>query len=406
MTISDGKKHLVHLSHSEQEGLLTCEHYWRVRYVDRLVPLVAHGAYVRGRWAHAAMERAMRAIMDPLILAMPLEAVIDHATKVARDAVGQEIAKYGQLQLARVPAELVDEFTQACAADARLHAWMVEHALRAILPEDMERREVVAVELPFDLPIPGRKGRVRGVLDLVTRERQSGFIELQEHKTFASSTDNVTRRLDRDPQTMLYLWAMRELQARGELPDGQVGTVVFNVMRRAMPQRPELTKKGLVSAAQIDTTAEIYREALEAQGEPPTEAQASRLADLERRPDTYFRRHETWFEADAIARALADLERNVARARHLHLHPDEARRNLYSCTSPRGRRCEYEAICSAPSSPEARAQYETRDEQRAREEAREAWAAAHPVTVAAPAHVGPITAERRPVGSVDPELGF
>lgn len=366
VTIPADKKRLVVLSHSENEEWLTCRHRWGLKYHLGLRTKVVPGAWVRGRWAHAGLEAAYERLA--YLQGMGATVELDELAKHARERIAKELAAYQQNERSRVPAEAWGEFVAECDSEREKHGWMVEHALGYIL-RDFGARRLVATEWRFDYPLPGGvQARARGIVDAVVANPDQDSLEIHEHKSFATSTDDVLRRLDRDPQTLLYLWAVQEGQRRGDLPGGTTGTVFFNVMRRSYPHQPAHTKAGLVSAAKIDTTAAVYQAALDAQvarGEPVTEAQERLLRDLEGRPDTYFRQHEAWFGQAQVEAYVADLVVTAGDIRRAHLHPDRLTRNLSHCTNPRSGRCQYEMICADPGSTEARAQLTSPEEREA-----------------------------------------
>jgi len=86
--------------------------------------------------------------------------------------------------------------------------------------------EVIAEEIPFELPLYGPSGRalpgvvVVGKIDKLRRWNDSGIIFVGEHKSTSSPIDSDSMywaKLNLDTQTLLYPYACRELQKVGAL---------------------------------------------------------------------------------------------------------------------------------------------------------------------------------------------
>lgn len=138
-------------------------------------------------------------------------------------------------------------------------------------------------------------------IDLVTRHRGTGMVYLWEHK----STENP-------PKADVHLWDLQTvlyaevLQTHGyAAPDA----VMWNYLRTIAPTVPEPLKQSEVvdgvrvpkfsRARDIDTTWDVYKDALVAHGIDPTHYVdvASRLTNAETR--IFFPRHEQIVRADA-----------------------------------------------------------------------------------------------------------
>lgn len=113
--------------------------------------------------------------------------------------------------------------------------------------------EVVAVEEPINLRIPGTRGRLVGTLDLLVRRGRRLWVV--DHKTlqqFASP-----EHLELDDQMTAYLWCV--YQKYGEMPAG----AIYNQLRKKLPAQPQVLKKGGLSKDKgVDTTYAIYRQAI------------------------------------------------------------------------------------------------------------------------------------------------
>jgi hypothetical protein len=243
-------------------------------------------------------------------------------------------------------------------------------------------------------------------MDLVLWDRLEGLIELQDHKTTKDGIQSLERRLPLNTQVTGYLRAIRRLlgvpnaefwshtpaAARelfanhyGEISRLEIGTVTFNVSRRArphVPKRNKLTKKaaresdggelfadqerdgvprGEVSVAQIDTTAEVYGEALLEQvterNLPITEKQQALWDSLKGRVDTYYGQLEFYRGPAELERWRSEMWVESRGLRAASRDPGLRTRNPGACTSPGSPPCAYSALCTAPDDPEARGRY-------------------------------------------------
>ncbi len=200
--------------------------------------------------------------------------------------------------------------------------------------------EVVASELPFDLPLvnPATGAatpiwRVGGVIDAIVR-LPDGRLALLEVKTtsrdFAPGAD-YWLRLHLDSQLSIYVIAARELAH-------EVETVLYDVMRRPalrpLKATPDVSRK-------YTKDGRLYANQRE-RDETPEEFAARVAADIAAKPDHYFARIE-------IARLDQDLEEC---RRDLWIQQQTIRacqradgwyRNPGACFEPFA--CDYLAVC-------------------------------------------------------------
>lgn len=116
----------------------------------------------------------------------------------------------------------------------------------------------ILVEAPLRCRIPGTRGWLIGTIDLLVR--RNGKLWVWDHKTCTSFTDSG--HLEMDDQMTSYLWLV--WRTFGEKPVG----AVYNELRKKIPAKPYLLKSGksLSVAKNIDTTADIYRQAIQEHG--------------------------------------------------------------------------------------------------------------------------------------------
>jgi hypothetical protein len=121
---------------------------------------------------------------------------------------------------------------------------------------DAERYEVLFIEKPLDSQL-NKVVRTRGVVDLGTRDRETGRISIWEHKSTGSVPPPSTRL--RDMQTLLYAEQLRHFY------DVLVDSVIWDYLRTKEPTVPEVLKSSKVPAltkrADLDSTWEVYAEA-------------------------------------------------------------------------------------------------------------------------------------------------
>lgn len=114
--------------------------------------------------------------------------------------------------------------------------------------------DVVDVERPIRVRVPGTYSYLTGTLDLLVRRR--GFLWVVDHKTVGYFVES--EQLELDDQMTAYLWLVQ--QEYGETPKG----AIYNMLRRKIPMEPWLLKsgRGLSRDKSIDTTPGKYREAI------------------------------------------------------------------------------------------------------------------------------------------------
>jgi hypothetical protein len=102
--------------------------------------------------------------------------------------------------------------------------WIAYNGYRHYWQDDDS--EVIAVEVKFELPLYGPSGKalpgvvVVGMIDKLRRHRDSGIVFVDEHKSTSAPIDSDSTywaKLNLDTQTLLYVYAARELQKVGAL---------------------------------------------------------------------------------------------------------------------------------------------------------------------------------------------
>lgn len=118
--------------------------------------------------------------------------------------------------------------------------------------------ETLAVEQPFKikmttpLGVKSNKFRFAGKTDRVTRSKLDGQLYIHEYKT-STSIDNLVKQLPMVYQPTAYMLAMQEVY------NEPIAGVVYTIIRKKLPEDPDVLKNGLLSKNKsIDTTAEHY----------------------------------------------------------------------------------------------------------------------------------------------------
>ncbi len=298
----DGRVSLQVLSHSRTAVSRDCPAKYGYRYVDGLRPKVEKDpTRLRGRGMHEGFEAGYRmwrelrlrnvptAVVDPIEL---IRASAQETCHAAHEKVLEELAAARQ---GGAPVEVCDEVLERLVESHEADMWALGHFFDVVVPRDYARKTPIFIEHEFEVPILDAAGRARhlrwnGYLDCVMYDEKLRVLELHEQKTVGTNagSDEHRRRIEGDPQTTSYVYALRELQKRGALDaallaigvlDAQmvpIGTVVVNVIRRKKPSEPKTLADGTISTdRRIDTLPEVYEAALAAQAEPEALAKAS-----------------------------------------------------------------------------------------------------------------------------------
>lgn len=314
-------------------------------------------------------------------------------------AAGVEPGMLDQLYLAGVSGASHEQREELREMVETAQGMLLGYARRWL--RDAERYEVVSVEQPVERPIkakvaPAKSKFLLGKPDLVVRDRGDGRLRVVEHKTAAD------RRLE---ESILGYQVDTQPRAYVTLVDAETGerpvSVVYDFLRKKAPSEPRMVQcrqghKGLsapcracgtltgkledgsaaksVSTAAIDTTAELYLDAVRFVGGDPEWPEYRAIIDAAQQ-NLYFHREEVFIgdkELDEYEGELhlVALELAEARRRVRQLCPDvTAPTTLVARRSfPRnpaycwryGRPCSFTALC-LDDSPEARREYDRRE---------------------------------------------
>lgn len=406
------RRRLHVFTNSEVETWRTCRARWGFTYAELMRPVVRPAPLSFGSLAHAGTAAGWRAAWD-----RPEDSVDNRALRAipaAFEAIAAA-AERSRLELAGLDQTAREEAEAELVERRDVAQWVVMHYFD--VRRDDLRLVPLLVEAPFEVAVPTNAGvpgylRHAGVLDLALWDREQATVALLDHKTSAYGADTLARKLPLDTQMTGYLRALRDLledyhpdsepwlgaplgarQAAGpffqEVRRAGTGLLLFNVLRRAKPHTPAVNKlalpaavkkletaplailwreqeadgvpRGEVSAAAIDTTAKVYRQALQeqelARHQPITDKQRARLAQLEQRGETYVEGLEFYRGASELERWRREMWVEARQMRAAERDPLLRTRNPSACSSPSSPRCVYAPVCLAPDSPEARAEF-------------------------------------------------
>lgn len=379
------KPSLTVVTNSERQAFLDCPQKWHFAYVENLRPKVAPRALGFGSAVHAGLAAGYSAMAEARLTGTerdPVEAA-EQATAQKQQSWYADLYEHSNLN--EDALEQLANDAEQTVATAR---WMVRHYFRRHAV-DQKHLMVMGIEMPYELTLVDRSGRrlphlrAAGVLDLVAYDETAGDIVLADHKTTSGEVGSIDRRVELDPQMAGYLWALRELVRRklfapkllAQLPqavlrrfiDGKLptGRVVYNVLRKKQPRVPPTLKNGRVSAAAIDTLAEVYDAALveqEQRGFERTPEQRELLSKLEDKGDTFLSRREFFRSDEEVARWRREVFLDASRMREARRDTGLVTRNAGHCTMPWSMPCVYRNVCLDPEAAEHRAAFRVADE--------------------------------------------
>ena len=181
--------------------------------------------------------------------------------------------------------------------------------------DDLSKYCVLATELEFDIPVYSPNGkrtrdRFMGKFDMIVKD-EFDTIWFFEHKTTADSVDNRFDTIELEEQLNNYTLVASTMYE-------DYGGGILNVIRKKAPRRPTPLKKGDLSRAKdIDTTYDLYMEAIKEYNMNPADY-AEILGVLKEKGDRFFgrktisrkpyqileTRDEIWYTVQAIKAML------------------------------------------------------------------------------------------------------
>lgn len=189
--------------------------------------------------------------------------------------------------------------------------------------------EWLAVEQPFNIKlttptgVKSNKFRFAGKVDGVMRSRIDGKLYLHEIKT-TKSIDSRIQQLPFEFQPTAYMLAMQEVYQE------EIAGVVYTLIRKKLPDDPDVLKNGLLSKNKsIDTTAEHYLAFARQHHNDWSDTQIRQeygelLQKLLSEPNKFFRRvlvTRNKAQLDQMQRILYDVAREMTSSK-LRIYPN------------------------------------------------------------------------------------
>ena len=257
------------LSYSKMLTFNRCPQKYKYRYVDKYQPedYKSPKVMVWGSYMHHLLEQYFKCIKS---------------------------GKNTPVQLVHYPLQTADEY---CKENPLVDEYGIRGEVEAIFRNYVleywqtdTKLEVVETELKFTMPIYTNEGDETGVyltgyVDALLRDPDTGLVYIMEHKTTSLSVESRTVNLALDDQVSLYCIAMQDLGYK-------VGGVIYDVIRKKIPSEPKLLKNGKMSVASVDTTYQIYLNALISNGLDPEDYQ-EKLEELKTQGKPFFARVST-----------------------------------------------------------------------------------------------------------------
>src|SRR5690625_1434726 len=225
-------------SYSRQRTLLRCPKRFEYNYVKNIRRIIDEDKFLFGSAVHEFLD----AYYGSMVNAVSLSAKSFNRThsyaigkKAFRDYIQNNFPDTDEANEQAILAEKVIE---------NYHDWSAKN-------DDFI---VLGTEVEFDVDL-GSGRLFRGFFDMVVQINDK--IWVMEHKT---ANRIQTEHIERDSQVSSYIWAARK---KGIPLEG----VIYNTLRKAVPEKPRLLKNGTLSKARHqNVTYETYLEAIHENG--------------------------------------------------------------------------------------------------------------------------------------------
>lgn len=365
---------LTVVTNSELQEFRSCPQKHHFAYRERLRPLVDAKPLAVGGIFHAGMRSGLVAGWAPGWKSRPGDQRLAQQVEAAQRDIDDLVGKWAAKIVEHVQDADYEQLATEADDTAAMVKWMLAHYF-TMTRGDLDQLVLVEAEVAFKVPVRDKRGLVRhlffaGVRDAVLYDPGYNQLVLDEHKTSGSAPRDVEKRVEMDPQTAGYTYALKEQLASSEMRtvdgdvvprDAGVGRVLYNVLRKSRPKDPKVNQDGKVSVAQCDTTPEKYNEALleqqSARSIPITEKQREFFDVLVAKGDRYFARVE-WHRTDAeLERWRSETYVDAARVREAERDPTRRTRNTGHCNMAWSLPCSYRSVCLDPDAPELRKQF-------------------------------------------------
>lgn len=343
-----------------------CKEQFALRYVDLLVPARSSRSASFGSLFHLLAQTwwsghpasGLRQDFSPvgaveLWRQEHLRAAHEHASQV-------------KAQLGFYDSMLMVEVEQRCRDVAAECLELFGYFREQVLEPEREQYVPIFIEQNFNVPLSARGGgrhpmwRFRGKYDLILKELSTNETILRDYKTTIRQPTDMAAMLELDTQPIGYVYASRYLATsrrdsekarQGDepvWPEGVPHPLGFelDIVRKKVPKEPPLLKSGRLSKAQnVDTTPELFEQAIRRHGLDPNDY-ADVVDRLRRKGPAFHYRHLVAVGPQEIRRWVRETRLLLEDLRRIELHRDRAyRADPMTCQSQYGRRCAYHEIC-------------------------------------------------------------
>lgn len=235
------------ISYSRLAEWTTCRYRWKLRYIDHITRRVDFRAPTLGSAVHVGMacgllEKDYVAGIDQ----WKEEYLQKHILEIA-DGVDELIAETtGCLN------QEIEDMTNEVTSTAKE---ITGRALKVFGPDQWEPvlfNKAPMVEIELRVPIRGWGG-YRGILDLVAKEKSTGFVWVVDHKVRNQLQPVEAEEVNLQMASYQYLALRHGIQTIGSLT---------NQILAKVPSIPQLNKNGTMSRARIATDWSTYKQAL------------------------------------------------------------------------------------------------------------------------------------------------
>jgi hypothetical protein len=267
------------ISITEMLEFMRCERSWDLQSANRQ-SLVRKGVPATALWMGSAFHAAMADLGDPI--------------GTLREYVWEQRQQMAQSYLAQVGVAVSPEEWTSFDESAKLIEDVVIAYLHHYGDRPFKPYEVLANEMTFSLVLESGIELV-GTIDKVLLD-PIGKLWVCDHKTWSQRPD--TRDLQYDFQFTGYCACLQALVRE------PVTGFLYDGVNKKVPRKPRILLDGHVSCEWIDTTAEVYCQAVRDNGEDPFSLRyAGFVARLRERDETnspFFLRHPLYISQAQI----------------------------------------------------------------------------------------------------------
>lgn len=258
-----------------------CPKKWYYRFVKLLDPVGTKRTLELGSYVHHLLD----VFYNPSGTGTPISASGGSLQVLAEDRYTCMMTA-SEAYFNEKTKDLFEEETKLFI-DMREEAEAIVTRYIEINADDLSKYWVLATEKEFSIPIyspAGKRTRDRfmGKFDMIVKD-EFDTVWFFEHKTTGDSVDNRFETIELEEQLNNYIMV-------ASLKYDDYGGIL-NVIRKKAPRKPEPLKsgKGLSQAKNIDTTYEIYLEAIKENGFNPADY-SEILGILKEKGDRFFGR--------------------------------------------------------------------------------------------------------------------